>query len=347
MVAAMRQYFEEWNPDQQSDVQRRTRFKGMQIMPDENEGKFALLAIKSLAKSGTDDLSKLIREKADQDLLVAMEQGGKSLQIWPGQDMVDDVFPEETGLYSNLGNNAIRDALKEAAKGETSCFNPVVTAEDRKTKPLPESAFSKDACRAELRALQKYRHDSDESVSHEMPKLLDGGLYVAFSTFYWAASNAGIAKKVMPVREALRKVKAFLAKEQTDEEHSNWVCPEGHVATKSGAPDELLCMQILALEMMLEEMVAKSEGIEADIIFHKKINGKALSWTVGVAEMMKPTIGRGHQIVVMDLGSSSTKIFSMMRNLDDSWSDMTSWGKNKDGDILKTTQPKESMRLLL
>merc|ERR1711959_641434 len=107
----------------------------------------------------------------------------------------------------------------------------------------------------ELRALPKHRHESD---SEGMPKLVQGGLYVAYSTFYHAASNSDIAKKVMPVREALRLVTESLL---------DGSCPEGFVAEFIPEKDYLtedilenLCMQRLVLEMMLEEMVAKSQG---------------------------------------------------------------------------------------
>merc|ERR1712093_542561 len=328
----MRQYFEEDIPRwvngrlTVTQVQRYAVFKGMQIMPDQNEGLYALKALESLAYSGTDDLSKLIQQKAAAGKLVAMEQGGRSLQIWPGQDLENEVYPEETGLYSNLGNDAIKEQLL-AKNPNTSCLNPVV----KKHEKAPTSYFSKDACRAELKALTKHRHDSD---SEGMPKLVQDGLYVAFATFYYAAGRVGIKKQVMPVREALSKVQEYLASEDSDK------CPNGYVADHHPfAPAELLCMRVLVLENMLQEMVDKSQGIEADIVFHKEVNGKGISWTVGVAEAMKSTVSWGQQIVVMDLGSSSTKMYGMTHNRDGTWSDMTLWIKIKNGDILEKTAP--------
>merc|ERR1739848_508559 len=143
-----------------------------------------------------------------------------------------------------------------------------------------------------------------------------------------------------PVREALSKVTESLATDET--------CPEGLVAVLN--PDkpwlkkhilESLCMQRLVLEMMLEEMVNKSQGIEADIVFTKKIGGKKLSWTVGVAETMKPANRRGQHIVVLDVGSSSTKVYGARHNRDGTWSDMTKWAENEDGDLVTVTAPTE------
>jgi len=258
---------------------------------------------------------------------------GRSLQIWPGQDQEDDVYPEETGLFSNLGNNAIKAQLRKK-NPNSACINPVVVAEEKRTQP-PTSYFSKDACREELRALPKHRQDTD---SEGMPKLVQGGLYVAFSTFYYAASNSGIAGKVMTVKKALQMVTDSLL---------DGSCPEGHVAVLNPAEPwmgsdklENLCMQRLVLEMMLEQMLEKSQGIEAEIVFVKKIGGKKLTWAVGMAETMKPTVRPGQHIVVLDVGSNATKVYGMAHNRDGTWSDMKKWAENEEGDLVTVTKPK-------
>merc|ERR1711977_97021 len=147
------------------------------------------------------------------------------------------------------------------------------------------STWNRDACRKELLNANIHRHHTNSTAL--MPDLLDGGLYVAFATFFWSARRMGLTdfkkQPVWAVDKALAIVNAFFA----DNDSSN---PNNcHDGWKMSQKDyhERLCLQAMTLRMILEEMVDNSPNANAQIVFLKELDGKDISWAIGVAESIK------------------------------------------------------------
>ena len=336
VVTGVRQYFEHTSGSM-TLVHRRSNFHGMKVMPDEMEGEYAHLALQTIASSCDSELCSLIQQKAKAGKLVSMEQGGGSLQIFAGQDMENGAYPNETGLYSNLGDKYIAEELGKDSK----CLSPYKKDADYASAVSP---WNRDACRKELLNADIHRHHTKSTAL--MPALLDGGLYVAFATFFWSARRMGLTdfgkQPVWAVDEALAKVKAFFADNDSSKPDN---CHDGWKMTP-GDYHERLCLQAMTLEMILQKMVDNSPEANAQIVFLKELDGKDISWAIGVAESIKHKVANGQQVLVVDVGSSSTTLLGLTKT-DGEFGAVEKWAKNKDGNLLEVTKATTEKRLLI
>merc|ERR1711959_285182 len=130
-----------------------------------------------------------------------------------------------------------------------------------------------------------------------------------------ASETIGIQNVIMDIKDALKNVQYTLKGDE--------ICKDGHEAVENDK-EAMKCMQLLVLEMILQGMIENTkETVTAEIVFVNKINNTDISWTVGLAEKMKKqNEDEQANIVVFDIGSSSTKIWEMSKNKNEDWSEM-------------------------
>merc|ERR1719473_1301547 len=168
MATGVQQYFVNTTASVASDVQSKSVFKGIEIMADEEEGKHAYNAVTHLCANVSSTPCTEIDTAAKADKLVIMEQGGASMQIWANQiQHSDGTYPDETGLFSNMGNDNIAKQLKSDSK----CFGNVWDKQATVyTSEIPDGNFNQAECLKELKELPKYRQ---HSAAHRMPRMIE------------------------------------------------------------------------------------------------------------------------------------------------------------------------------